>query len=358
MNEQQRLNSLRGPRIFVRIIEARGLKAADFFGTSDPFVEVRLKGHSEFYKTKVIKKTVCPFWNEEFILNPTNLGSEYLHLKIYDYDTNTLNDLLGEVEVPIMNLINNPNEQWLQVMKRSGFSNHHGKGEIKVQVRMDNSQMQQPMGYPPQQPMGYPPQQYPPQQPYPTNPYPPQQTYPPQQPPVVYQQPPIMTPPIQTYPNPYPPQHHHTPQIYPQPPVVYSPPTFHQPPVVYQQPPIQTSYYPGVHSTSVTYVTVPQMYNRMTYSYPSVYIPGQPFVMPMGLPPHLVGKMMQASQVFRMFDTNYNGVLSKKEWKRAMWQLGYCMSKHDAKRLFFMIDRDHSGHISEREFCEYWISTH
>jgi hypothetical protein len=28
------------------------------------------------------------------------------------------------------------------------------------------------------------------------------------------------------------------------------------------------------------------------------------------------------------------------------------------KRLFYMIDRDGSGRISEREFCEYWIATH
>lgn len=47
----------------------------------------------------------------------------------------------------------------------------------------------------------------------------------------------------------------------------------------------------------------------------------------------------------------------------------YYMYKGEAKRLFYMIDRDFSGRISERgedvnvfdltiaEFCEYWIST-
>jgi Ca2+-binding EF-hand superfamily protein len=65
--------------------------------------------------------------------------------------------------------------------------------------------------------------------------------------------------------------------------------------------------------------------------------------------------MLQASQIFRYFDTDHSGNLSKKEWKRAMWQLGYYMSKHDAKVLFRLIDTDGSGKISEREFCEFWF---
>jgi len=68
--------------------------------------------------------------------------------------------------------------------------------------------------------------------------------------------------------------------------------------------------------------------------------------------------MMQASAVFRTYDTNRSGSLSKKEWKRAMAHLGYHMHKHERKRLFCMIDTDRSGYISEREFCEYWVHTH
>lgn len=53
-----------------------------------------------------------------------------------------------------------------------------------------------------------------------------------------------------------------------------------------------------------------------------------------------------------------------------MYQLGYAMNKYDAKRLFYMVDKDMSGKISERgttdyitkfiflEFCEFWLSTH
>jgi len=67
--------------------------------------------------------------------------------------------------------------------------------------------------------------------------------------------------------------------------------------------------------------------------------------------------MYQASAAFRMFDTNWSGSLSKKEWKRALRHLGYYMPSGYAKALFYSVDTNRSGHISEREFCEWWIHT-
>jgi len=64
---------------------------------------------------------------------------------------------------------------------------------------------------------------------------------------------------------------------------------------------------------------------------------------------------MQASYAFRMFDTNFSGGLSKKEWKRALAYLGFYLPKGQAKMWFYMVDTNRSGHISEREFCEWWI---
>lgn len=50
--------------------------------------------------------------------------------------------------------------------------------------------------------------------------------------------------------------------------------------------------------------------------------------------------------------------MDKKEFKKALKSLGH--SKHNkesgGKYLFMMIDRDRSGRISEREFCEWWVS--
>lgn len=39
-------------------------------------------------------------------------------------------------------------------------------------------------------------------------------------------------------------------------------------------------------------------------------------VITVGMPPHLVAKMMQASAAFRMFDRDCSGYLDKREWKK------------------------------------------
>jgi len=107
------------------------------------------------------------------------------------------------------------------------------------------------------------------------------------------------------------------------------------------------------------YRAVPQFYNRPQLSWMSPYQdPRQPFALPYGIEPHLAAKLMEASYVFRLFDSNCNGVLSKKEFKRAMWHLGYFMAPQDASRLFYMLDVNRSGQIDEREFAAFWLSTH
>ena len=56
--------------LVVKVTQARGLKAMDSAmfgkGSSDPFATLKCGGRVE--KTKVIKKTLAPVWNEEFRL--------------------------------------------------------------------------------------------------------------------------------------------------------------------------------------------------------------------------------------------------------------------------------------------------
>jgi len=113
----------------------------------------------------------------------------------------------------------------------------------------------------------------------------------------------------------------------------------------------------GGYSQTTTTVSggFPQAWNRVTYNYTSGYNRYDPFVAPMGLDPSMVPLFMQGSQVFRTFDTDCSGQLSKKEFKRAMMALGISFSKGDCKRLFYMVDTDRSGRVNEREFVEFWV---
>ena len=66
--------------------------------TSDPYVVVTMG--SQKLKTKVIKKNCNPQWNEELTLSITNL-EETIHLEVYDKDTLTVDDKMGDADIDI-----------------------------------------------------------------------------------------------------------------------------------------------------------------------------------------------------------------------------------------------------------------
>jgi len=103
--------------------------------------------------------------------------------------------------------------------------------------------------------------------------------------------------------------------------------------------------------------SLPQTYTQPSYTYSTSYNPNVAFIAPTGVNPQIAAKMMQASAIFRTYDRDRSGSLNKKEWKKAMKAIGYHFGKGEGKRVFKMIDRDHSKKISEREFCEFYCST-
>ncbi|KAI9266500.1 C2 domain-containing protein [Phascolomyces articulosus] len=110
----------------VRIIEARGLKGVDKSGTSDPYVRVRIDGHS-VYKTKAISKTLAPTWGEEFIIqipgHPTPI-----RFKVKDFNKLSRAVDLGESRYNIWDLIRPDQRQtdrWLPL-------DPLGSGEIHI----------------------------------------------------------------------------------------------------------------------------------------------------------------------------------------------------------------------------------
>jgi len=110
----------------------------------------------------------------------------------------------------------------------------------------------------------------------------------------------------------------------------------------------------GVAVQQTTTVTVPGSYNRSAYNYNGMYSRMSPFIIPFGVDEFTAARFIEASQIFRTFDRNCSGTLSWHEWKEAMHAMGHYMSHYDSERLFNLVDRDRSGRIDEREFCEYW----
>jgi len=110
----------------------------------------------------------------------------------------------------------------------------------------------------------------------------------------------------------------------------------------------------GVTQTTTTY-QVPSMWNRVSYNYGGMYSRHSPFMVPLGVSSNIAPLFMQASQIFRTFDTNFSGSLDMMEFHRAISALGWMLPFHEVQRLFMVADSDRSGRINEREFCEFWV---
>jgi len=107
-----------------------------------------------------------------------------------------------------------------------------------------------------------------------------------------------------------------------------------------------------------TYASAPPSYDKQfQFAYNSPYSRHHPYTPPAGLPPHIDSVFHHASSIFRSFDIFASGRLDKNSFHQALWALGYYLDEHSASKIFHMIDRNGTGTVDEREFCEYYIST-
>jgi hypothetical protein len=96
----------------IRVVEARGLPAMDYGGTSDPYIIILFEGKSK--RTSTIFKSLSPAWNEllEFRTNSSELDST-VFVECFDYDLTGKDDSCGRSEIEILGLkLNQAMEGW------------------------------------------------------------------------------------------------------------------------------------------------------------------------------------------------------------------------------------------------------
>ncbi|KAI5950806.1 TCB1 [Candida jiufengensis] len=80
----------------VDLQNAKGLPSADRNGFSDPFMKIYLNTEKDsFFKSKTVKKTLDPKWNQSSQVEVANLYDSVLKFVCYDWDMADANDLLG-----------------------------------------------------------------------------------------------------------------------------------------------------------------------------------------------------------------------------------------------------------------------
>jgi len=84
--------------LHIHVISANDIIAADSSGTSDPYVKI-MRGKKEIGKTKTIKKTLSPTWNEQFKVNLGEVLNQNITLIIKDHNNLMASKTLGEVQI-------------------------------------------------------------------------------------------------------------------------------------------------------------------------------------------------------------------------------------------------------------------
>ncbi|KAH0543566.1 hypothetical protein FGG08_002127 [Glutinoglossum americanum] len=87
----------------VDILDGQELPAADRSGKSDPYCKFELNG-KDVYKTKTIKKTLNPVWNENFEVSIPSRTAAKFKVRVYDWDFGDSADFLGAADINLESL--------------------------------------------------------------------------------------------------------------------------------------------------------------------------------------------------------------------------------------------------------------
>jgi len=124
-----------GPQVYVKIVKAENLRAADRNGKSDPFCVIKLGRESQ--STNVIKRTLEPEWNQEFLFNEKRKGIKPgTDIKILVKDKDMLfSDSLGSVTISLESLTTNSRvENWFELT-----GGKKAQGRIKLVATLQSS---------------------------------------------------------------------------------------------------------------------------------------------------------------------------------------------------------------------------
>jgi len=118
--------------LLVDIISGRNLPIMDSNGFSDPYVVVTF-GNQKF-KTKFIRKTLNPRWNERFVLCVQNSDSheKSILFEAYDHDDAPEDDYMGFVEFKLQTFLDNPIvHNWYRLRCPIGLLPDSEKAELR-----------------------------------------------------------------------------------------------------------------------------------------------------------------------------------------------------------------------------------
>ena len=128
------------------IEKATNLAKKDIFGASDPYVKVYIVNHREGVynapknkhvgKTRVIKNTLNPFWEEQFLLS-FDPSVKTVLLEVWDENRLTPDDFLGQVGLPPQDFLVGEGARGVLELQGGGSQASTVSGSIFIGLRKE-----------------------------------------------------------------------------------------------------------------------------------------------------------------------------------------------------------------------------
>lgn len=127
-------------KLLVQVIGARGLPSMDVNGLSDPYVRIQLGRQRA--KTRIVKKSLNPFWDETFSFRVGDLRDELI-VSVLDEDKYFSDDFIGQVKLPLAKVMDADNLSlgavWYQLQPRSKKAKNQECGDIHLAISLTQS---------------------------------------------------------------------------------------------------------------------------------------------------------------------------------------------------------------------------
>jgi uncharacterized protein YxjI len=125
----------------ITVLRGRDLPACHHDGSADPYITLNINGKEEA-KTKKIKKTFEPIWNESFTLSNVS-DSSVISLDCVDANNIRKDEKLGNFSIPATDLVASrqaPLEKWYPVLAKKHHDERCGDILLKIEYSGDISE--------------------------------------------------------------------------------------------------------------------------------------------------------------------------------------------------------------------------